>query len=110
MAGNTVYVQGSYVDVHDNEVVNLSIDKAGEVKVGDNQQVRDAEGIQAVRQNGAEGQRDVIDHDQDVVECNLLFLHPIADRLTAEVHIGRWLEQNQLLVLDAHLRHSAIAL
>ena len=28
MAGNTVYVQGSYVDVHDNEVVNLSIDKA----------------------------------------------------------------------------------
>ena len=28
MAGNTVYVQGSYVDVHDNGVVNLSIDKA----------------------------------------------------------------------------------
>ena len=28
MAGNTVYVQGSYVDVHDNEVVNLSIEKA----------------------------------------------------------------------------------
>ena len=25
---NTIYVQGSYVDVHDNEVVNLSIDKA----------------------------------------------------------------------------------
>ncbi len=36
MAGNTVYVQGSYVDVHDNEVVNLSIDKAGAVQVGDN--------------------------------------------------------------------------
>ena len=34
MAGNTVYVQGSYVDVHDNEVVNLSIDKA-EVQVDD---------------------------------------------------------------------------
>ena len=33
MAGNTVYVQGNYVDVHDNEVVNLSIDKAGEVRV-----------------------------------------------------------------------------
>ena len=28
MAGNTVYVQGNYVDVHDNEVVNLNIDKA----------------------------------------------------------------------------------
>lgn len=38
MAGNTVYVQGSYVDVHDNEVVNLSIDKAGKVVVGEGQQ------------------------------------------------------------------------
>ena len=35
MAGNNVYVQGSYVDIHDNEVVNLSVDK-GEVHVGDN--------------------------------------------------------------------------
>ena len=33
MAGNTAYVQGSYVDVHDNGVVNLSIDKAGQVRV-----------------------------------------------------------------------------
>ena len=33
MAGNKVYVQGSYVDVHDNEVVNLSIDKAGTVSL-----------------------------------------------------------------------------
>jgi len=29
-------VQGSYIDVHDNEVVNLSVDK-GEVHVGDHQ-------------------------------------------------------------------------
>ena len=35
MAGNNIYVQGSYVDIHDNEVVNLSVDK-GEVHVGDN--------------------------------------------------------------------------
>ena len=35
MAGNNVYVQGNYVDIHDNEVVNLSIDKAGRVHVGD---------------------------------------------------------------------------
>ncbi len=28
MAGNTINVQGSYIDVHDNEVVNLNIDKA----------------------------------------------------------------------------------
>ena len=36
MAGNKVYVQGSYIDVHDNEVVNLSVDKA-EVRMGDNE-------------------------------------------------------------------------
>ena len=35
MAGNNIYVQGSYVDIHDNEVVNLSVDK-GEVRIGDN--------------------------------------------------------------------------
>ena len=29
MAANTVDVQGPYVDVQDNEVVNLSVDKAG---------------------------------------------------------------------------------
>ena len=34
MAGNTVYVQGNYVDVHDNQEVNLYIDKAT-VQVGD---------------------------------------------------------------------------
>ena len=38
MAGNTVHVQGNYVDVHDNEVVNLSIDKVGTLKVADGQQ------------------------------------------------------------------------
>ena len=37
MAGNTVYVQGNYVDVHDNEVVNLSIDKVGELNVSKKQ-------------------------------------------------------------------------
>ena len=35
MAGNKVFVRGSYVDVHDNEVVNLSIDKAT-VKLNEN--------------------------------------------------------------------------
>ena len=32
MAGNTIHVQGSYIDVHDNEHVYLSVDKA-EVKM-----------------------------------------------------------------------------
>ena len=33
MAGNRIYVQGSYIDIHDNENVYLSVDKA-EVKMG----------------------------------------------------------------------------
>jgi DNA-binding response OmpR family regulator len=37
MAGNNFYVQGSYIDIHDNEVVNLSVDK-GVVHLGDHQQ------------------------------------------------------------------------
>ena len=41
MAANTVYVQGSYVDVHDNEVVNLSVDKAGKVQVDSRQMSED---------------------------------------------------------------------
>lgn len=42
MAANTVYVQGSYVDVHDNEVVNLSVDKAGKVQVDSRQMSEDS--------------------------------------------------------------------
>lgn len=33
MAGNNIYVQGSYIDIHDNENVYLSVDKA-EVRMG----------------------------------------------------------------------------
>ena len=40
MAGNTVYVQGNYVDVHDNEVVNLSIDKVGTLQVEEDEPAR----------------------------------------------------------------------
>ena len=46
MASNTVYVQGSYVDVHDNEVVNLSVDKAGQVTVGEGQAVKTVETVE----------------------------------------------------------------
>jgi hypothetical protein len=37
MAGNNIYVQGSYIDVHDNENVYLSVDKA-KVRLGDEPQ------------------------------------------------------------------------
>ena len=32
--GNTINVQGSYIDIHDNNVVNLTVDKA-QVRLGD---------------------------------------------------------------------------
>ena len=72
MAGNTVYVQGSYVDVHDNEVVNLSIDKATVAVDADSQQIRDV--AASVRQNCAEGQRD---------EKLFHFVHPELDETEA---------------------------
>ena len=43
MAGNTVYVQGNYVDVHDNEVVNLSIDKVGMMQMAEGQEAQTAD-------------------------------------------------------------------
>ena len=36
MAGNKIYVQGSYIDIHDNENVYLSVDKA-KVNVNENE-------------------------------------------------------------------------
>lgn len=53
MAGNTVYVSGNYVDVHDNKVVNLSIDKAGVVKL-DKNKVSGEEDSEAVAEGAAE--------------------------------------------------------
>lgn len=64
MAGNTVYVQGSYVDVHDNEVVNLSIDKAT-VKLNENDNLN---------LNKEDGQRD---------EELFHFVHPELDETEA---------------------------
>jgi hypothetical protein len=40
MAGNKIYVQGSYIDIHDNENVYLSVDKA-KVNVNDNENIDD---------------------------------------------------------------------
>ena len=72
MAGNTVNVQGSYVDVHDNEVVNLSIDKATVAVDADSQQIRDV--ASSVRQNRVERQRD---------EELFHFVHPELDETEA---------------------------
>ena len=66
MAGNKVYVQGSYVDVHDNEVVNLSIDKAT-VKFNANDN-------EATKPNKTDWQRD---------EERFRFVHPELDEAEA---------------------------
>lgn len=67
MAGNTVYVQGNYVDVHDNEVVNLSIDKAT---------VRVQENVEAA---GGEEQETVLNplgnNNRDRDEKQFQFIH-----------------------------------
>lgn len=67
MAGNTVYVQGNYVDVHDNEVVNLSIDKAT-VRVQD-----DAETAEDEEQETVLNPLDTNNRDRD--EKQFQFIH-----------------------------------
>ena len=69
MAGNTVYVSGNYVDVHDNEVVNLSIDKAGEVRV----EKKVAEERQPAGEGVGSGQNSRILHAIEVMQQEGLF-------------------------------------
>lgn len=56
MAGNNIYVQGSYVDIHDNEVVNLSVDKA-QVRVGDHQVLAQASDVPEVLADSEQWQK-----------------------------------------------------
>ena len=65
MAGNTVYVQGSYVDVHDNENVYLSVDKA-EVKVHDRVQEPAKEVPEQLKSEAAEALK------EDLVDAGIL--------------------------------------
>lgn len=67
MAGNTVYVQGSYVDVHDNEVVNLSIDKATVSVAADGEQIVNTK--EAAVTSGAEEPQEEL----------FKFIHPTMD-------------------------------
>ena len=43
MASNKVYVQGNYVDIHDNEVVNLNIDKVGTLQMDEGMQTTEGD-------------------------------------------------------------------
>ena len=75
MAGNKIYVQGSYIDIHDNENVYLSVDKA-KVNVNQNEnteQARADESLLSVcRAEGVstEGQNKEV---PDVLACSELW-------------------------------------
>lgn len=57
-----------------------------------------------------ERQGDIIDNDQQVLDGNILFLQPIADSVTAQVHECVWLEKNQLAVFYSSAGDGAITL
>ena len=59
---------------------------------------------------GADGKAEVVHHDQEVLQGNLFLLHPVAYGISAQVHVGAGLEQHQLGVLGAAMRHKAIPL
>lgn len=52
MAGNTIYMQegSNYIDIHDNEVVNLNIDKAT-VSIQENAEVAEGESDYFINSN-----------------------------------------------------------
>ena len=68
MAGNKVYVQGSYIDVHDNENVYLSVDKA-QVKLGDAVSETEKAGAEVPERLKAEEAKEVM---EDLVNDGLL--------------------------------------
>ena len=65
MAGNKVFVQGSYIDVHDNENVYLSVDKA-EVTVNDKVQQQPKEVPEQLKSEAAEALK------EDLVDAGIL--------------------------------------
>ena len=96
MAGNTVYVQGSYVDVHDNEVVNLSIDKAT-VKLDENEKLR--------HENGNEDENGQQDEER------FHFIHPeIEDDEAWRIHhaVKRLVSNQKVPEICAYLKEQKL--
>ena len=65
MPGNKVYVQGSYIDVHDNQNVYLSVDKA-EVTVSDKVQQAPKEVPEQLKSEAAEALK------EDLMDAGML--------------------------------------
>ena len=64
-------------------------------------------GFQAER---TEGQRQVVDYDEQPLQVDVLLVHPVSHGIAAEVHIGRGFEQKHLPPLDARLGNKSVAL
>ena len=64
----------------------------------------------ALDANGAEGQSQVVDYYKNILNRNVFLLFPIANGVSAEVHICGRFEQNELLVLHSHFSHIAVTL
>jgi len=53
-------------------------------------------------------QREVIGYDHNIFQRDLLLLHPITHGITAQIHIGAWLQQHKGLSLVPQLADVAI--
>lgn len=104
MAGNTVHVQGSYVDVHDNEVVNLSIDKAGTVNVGEAQNVsnKEEEETEAEKEDRLIKElRSIFYGDLDAVKRFLLCIKDAKPKQITEL-VKQWVKENKISEISCH--------
>jgi hypothetical protein len=59
---------------------------------------------------GAERKRQVIHYDQQVLQGDFLFLHPIADGFSAKVHVGIRFQQDERAPFHPHLAHRPVTL
>ena len=63
----------------------------------------------ALEAQGADGQGEVVDDDEQVLAGDVLLVQPVADGVAAEVHERGGLEQHELAVLDGRVGHVAVA-
>lgn len=57
-----------------------------------------------------ERQREVVDHHENIFQGNFLLVHPVAHRVSGEVHVGGGFEQRERLVFHFQRGDGAISL
>ena len=94
MAENKIYVQGSYIDIHDNENVYLSVDKAS-VNVNENENLNENEGRKT---NNERRSNDELFH----------FIHPsVNEDQEMKIHneVKRLVKRQSIQMICQHLAH-----